>query len=359
MMRILIVSHPPLRAEFGAAQTALTLASALRDRGHDAVAWSPEPLPLGTRWWNIWQRQTRNIERFIGSHGPFDVIDTPAISASRRLNRYGRLVVRSIQPELRYLLFELRNDLLGQPSLRSLAHAALRFPRAAAILAGWRRASRILCLGSYELYWMRRFFPRWVSKLRFYISSPPPNERLALREVRRLRQSGPEGEGIRFLWIGRWTEHKGIRRLVSWIMERAATSPSDTVTLAGCGSMATQDLSPEWLRSGRVRLVPSFSRAELPALLASHNAGLFTSTVEGWGLNLNEMLESGMPVFATETGGVADLRPFFPESLRLFPPPIRLEPWPPLEDLEVNGYFAHFDWAAIAKSYEEDILEVP
>lgn len=40
-----------------------------------------------------------------------------------------------------------------------------------------------------------------------------------------------------------------------------------------------------------------------------YDAGLFTSEAEGWGLSLNEMLESDMPVFATEVGGVRDLRP--------------------------------------------------
>ncbi|HEX9945110.1 MAG TPA: glycosyltransferase family 4 protein [Thermoanaerobaculia bacterium] len=355
-MRILVVSHPPLTAEFGAAQTALTLAAALRARGHDALAWSPEPLPPGTRWWNLWRGQAAGIERYAADHGPFDVIDTPAITASRELARHGRIVVRSIQPELRYLLFDLRNDLLRRPSLRALANAAVGVPRAAAILAGWRRASYILCLGNQELAWMRRRFSGWTSKLRSYVSAPPPGERPALMEVRRQRRAGAEGEGVRFLWIGRWAEHKGIRRLRRWLAERAASSPRDTVTLAGCGPAAERDLPPEWLRSGRVRLVPSFPRSDLPGLLASHDAGLFTSSVEGWGLSLNEMLESGMPVFATEAGAVADLRPFFPESLRPFPPPARIEPWPAREDLAANGYLARFNWDTIARSYEEALL---
>ena len=105
--------------------------------------------------------------------------------------------------------------------------------------------------------------------------------------------------------------------------------------------------------------MPTFARAELPDLLVSHDAGIFTSNVEGWGLSLNEMLEAGLPVFATETGGVADLRPFFPQSLRPFPPPLRIEPWPQPEDLEANGYYARFDWAAVAKTYEEAVLAPP
>src|SRR5690606_25128535 len=40
-MRILIVSHPPLRGELGAAQMAIGLAEGLRELGHEALAWSP------------------------------------------------------------------------------------------------------------------------------------------------------------------------------------------------------------------------------------------------------------------------------------------------------------------------------
>lgn len=353
-MRILIVSHPPLTADLGSAQTALTLAAALRDRGHDAIAWSPEPLPPGARWWNIWQWQARGVERFVAQHGPFDLIDTPAISASRRLARHGRIVVRSIQPELLYLLSDFRDPRVWR-SLWTFAYVAVGVRRAAAILAGWRRASLILCLGTHELNWMHRRFPSWTPKLACYVSAPPPDERPALLAVRRQRQASPEGKGLRFLWMGRWAAHKGTKRLVDWIAERAAAAPCDTITLAGCGHAAEQDLQLDWLRSGRVRLVPSFSRAELPALLAAHDAGLFTSDIEGWGLSLNEMLESGMPVYATEAGGVTDLRPFFPGRLLPFPPAERPGPLP---DLAANGYLERFSWPAIARSWEEQVRAV-
>jgi glycosyltransferase involved in cell wall biosynthesis len=356
-MRILVVSHPRLDAELGSAQIALALAASLRARGHDAFAWSPEPLPPGSRWWNYWRRQTLGVERFAAAEGPFDVIDTPAISASRELARHGRLVVRSVQPELLYLWQNVRSDLGRRwvPSPRSLVHAAIASRQARAILAGWSRAHRILCLGTIELAWMRRRFPRWSAKLGSYVCAPFPGEQTLLAEVRRRRPPGPPDGGIRFLWIGRWAPHKGTRRLARWIAERAAASPRDTFTLAGCGPAAERDLPRGWL-PGRLRLVPSFPRAALPALLADHDAGVFTSTVEGWGLSLNEMLESGLPVFATEAGAVADLRPFFPRSLRSFPPPARLAPGPDREDLEANGYLARFDWDAIARSYEEAVL---
>lgn len=350
-MRILLVSHPPLAAELGAAQIALQLAAALRARGHDAIAASPEPLPPGTRWWNLWRRQIQGIERLVREAGPFDVIDTPAISASARLARSGRIVVRSIQPELLYLATGIRSDVAYRPSPRALANAALGLPRAAAILGGWRRASRILCLGSRELDWMRRRFPRWRPKLGLLVCALPLPERAALAAVRCGRPpfSGP---GIRFLWIGRWSAQKGTARLLGWMRRRLAAHPRDSVTIAGCGPAA------EGLRSAQVRVIPEFPRAELPGLLAEHDAGLFTSDLEGWGLSLNEMLEAGLPLFATEAGGVADLRPFFPGRLLPFPPPDRdaltALPLPP--DLAANGYFERFSWARIAEDYERQVF---
>jgi glycosyltransferase involved in cell wall biosynthesis len=357
-MRILLVSHPPLAAELGAAQVALNLAAALRGRGHEATAWSPEPLPPDGWGWSRWLRQARAIEEFAASHGPFDLIETPAITASGRLARLGRIVVRSVQPELRYLSLDIRNDLARHPSPRAAANALLGIPRTASIVAGWRRASLILCQGSDERAWMRRRFPRWTGKLGLYVCALPPDEREVLAEVRRRRRSGAGAPGTRFLWIGRWSSQKGIHRLLRFLRERIASHPGDAFTVAGCGPAAERDLPPEWLSTGRVRVLPAFTRAELPGLLAGHDAGLFTSDVEGWGLSLNEMLEAGLTVFATGAGAVADLRPYFPASLRPFPPPAAVVPGP-LEDLQANGYAARFSWPEIARSWEEQVLRGP
>jgi glycosyltransferase involved in cell wall biosynthesis len=278
------------------------------------------------------------------------VIEVPAISASARLARQGRIVVRSVQPELLYLAAGIRSDVAHRPTPRALANAALGAPRAAAILGGWRRASRILCQGTLELDWMRRRFPRWRGKLGLWVCALPPVERAALAAVRQRRKT-PSGPGVRFLWIGRWSAQKGTARLLRWMHARLAAHPRDSVTIAGCGPAA------EGLRSDRVRVIPEFSRAGLPGLLAEHDAGLFTSSVEGWGLSLNEMLEAGLPVFATEAGGVVDLRPFFPGRLLPFPPPADpLAGLPPPPDLQVNGYLDRFSWARVAEDYERQAL---
>jgi hypothetical protein len=143
-------------------------------------------------------------------------------------------------------------------------------------------------------------------------------------------------------------------RLLRFLGERAARHPDDTFTLAGCGPGAERDLPAHLLREGRVRLVPSFPRSDLPALLAAHDAGLFTSEVEGWGLSLNEMLEAGLTVYATPAGGVADLRPFWGGRLQPFPPPAR--PVESLPEPDLGAYLSFFSWPEIARRYEEEVL---
>lgn len=355
-MRVLLVSHPPLLPELGAAQTALNLAAALRARGHDAVAWSPEPLPGGARWWNIWSWQRRLLEEHLAASPPFDVVDCPAVSISARVAAAAPTVARSVQPDLRYIGEELRTRLGRLPrGGAKLPFEALQAARIrAAILAGWRRAQAIACLGSHELAWMARRLPWTCDRLRLYVVAPGAAEQAKLAAVRARRAARPGG-AVRYLWIGRWVPHKGVGRLLRFLAERAAARPGDRFTIAGCGPDAARDCPPDLVASGRVRLVPSFPRADLPELLASHDVGLFTSSVEGWAMTLNEMLESGMPVYATEAGGVADLRPFFPRSLRPFPPPTTPEP-SPRDEAAPSGYYETFTWDRIARRYDEEIL---
>jgi glycosyltransferase involved in cell wall biosynthesis len=360
-VRILVVCHPPLSPRFGAAQAALNLAAALAERGHDAQAWSPEPLPAGTRWWSRWRRQRQALERFLERAGPFDVIDAPAISLSPRVARAGLAVARSVQPELLYLGNELRAQLRpgsGTSLPRVLAHAAAGSLAGAANLAGWRRARLIYCLGNHEVAWMRRRFAFWSGKLRRWVVAPSAADQAAFAKVRR-RPTVPSGNpgGVRFLWLGRWASHKGTGRLVDFLRERAARRPLDTFTLAGVGPEAARDCPEALVDSGQIRIVPSYRRDELPGLLAAHDAGLFTSDVEGWGLTLNEMLESGLPVYATPAGGVDDLRPFWGDRLQPFPPPLDAVP-PARPAPEPAEYLAELTWPAIARRYEEDLLAV-
>jgi glycosyltransferase involved in cell wall biosynthesis len=352
-MRILMVTFCPLRPEFGAGQMALNLAAALRERGHDVVCWWPGEPPRGLRWWKHMAWRRRELAAFVLREGPFGVIDAPPVAISARVARLARVVARSIQPELRYLWVESRTSLgyLLQRPVRVVAGLGQAAYAAVQVVLGWHRAQAILCLGSLELDWMRRRFPWLRPKLHVYYDALNEEERKQLAILRTSRQA-PNGLGTRFLWIGRWTPHKGTPQLVRFLRGWLPAHPHDAVTIAGFGAGAERDVPKELVDTGRVRLVPSFSRAQLFELLRTHDAGLFTSTVEGWGLSLNEMLESGMPVYATEAGGVPDLRPHAAELLLPFPlPPDRGNARGSAPE-GAAGLPDAFTWKAIAVAYE-------
>ncbi|MGQ0507680.1 MAG: glycosyltransferase family 4 protein [Myxococcaceae bacterium] len=347
-MRILVATYAPLTPETGAGQVALNLGEGLRAQGHDVEVWSTAPTPPG-KWWEglLYMRRAlaRKVSEGLQGSGraqsrggapssghAFDLIDAPAPLITAAVRRAGRRVIaRSVQPDLLYAF----SSMTARPTASQLAYSS---SLSAMALEGWHRADRLACLGSLELAWMKRHIP-WIGRKAFFYMhglSAPDSE--AIRSVRESRtRSG--GRGVRYLWMGRWVRQKGTERLTAFLQERLR--PEDTVTLAGCGEVL--GLSARWT----VR--PQFHRAELPALLAAHDVGLFTSTVEGWGLSLNEMLESGLTVYATEAGGVADLRPYFPQQLRSFPPPIPVILSERLDDL--TAYDDSFNWNAIAREY--------
>jgi len=355
-LRLLLVSYPPLSSELGAAQLALSLAAALRERGHEVETWSPEPLPAHSRWYDRWLWQRRRLEEHLARSEPFDAIDAPPIAVSRRVARAAPVIARSVQPDLSYLWCELRAEARRwPPSPRLPLHAAFDLVLSIAVIRGWHRARRVLALGSHERRWLSARFPWLRSKLGHYLCAPSPETRDTLAAVRRTRRR-PEGRGVRFLWIGRWAPHKGTRALVRFLRARAASYPDDRFTIAGCGSDAGSDLPESLVAAGRLRLVPTFTRDELPALLAEHDLGLFTSEAEGWGLSISEMIESGMPVAATRTGAVEDLEPLAPDAFLPFPPPrdLSLDDLPVVGDLEL--YLSKIRWPEIARRYEEELL---
>ena len=356
-MRILIVSFVPLSHQFGAAQLAMHLAEGLRSRGHQAETWAPEAPPAGLSGWRHTAWRRLQLERHIEQTGPFDRVDLPPIALDRRIARRAATVVRSVQPDWLYFRAEwagrrpLRNG-----ALRAAFHFAYGLAQQRAPRRGLLLADQILCLGSTERDALAQRHPRLREKLAFYVVAPTEAEQCALAAIRAARRTGEaRGRGRRFLWIGRWAAHKGTEALVDFLLRRRRERPEDSCTIAGCGPEALRDLPRELVESGCVRVVPAFDRPELGPLLANHDAGLFTSLAEGWGLSLNEMLESGLPVYATEAGGVADLRPYFPNALRPFPPPMEVES-APSDDPEARGYFRRFCWERIAEEYERVLL---
>jgi glycosyltransferase involved in cell wall biosynthesis len=354
-LRILIITHSPLAAEFGAGQVAINLAEALRAQGHHVTLWSPHPIPsLTTPWRDLQSIQLVRsmLDAFIETQEPFDVIDCFSVFITKRVAQSALVVARSVQPEILYILSKL--NYRTKSHLKKIVLLPLRYLLAIGyvflLLQGWRRANYILCLGRLELEWMKKWFPWWRGKLTCYVNTLSTTDQLELAKIRLLREKY-QGKSIRFLWIGRWVAQKGISKLLEFIVKRVASHPQDTFTIAGCGTGAEKDCPSELIESGKLKIIPSFERSQLYFLLSNHDVGLFTSNIEGWGLVLNEMLESGMPIFATPTGGVPDLKPLFGENLKLFPPTSELT----LDTITMSEfrdeYYQIFSWQSIAKSY--------
>ena len=345
-MRILIATHAPLDRKYGAAQTAMNLADALRKKGADVEVWSPQPVPASVRSWDHFSHMRRALRSHIAGNGSFDVLDAPAFLIPSRLDARLRVIARSVQPDLRYVWCDLTaGPWFKRISPRRIVAAVFGLQWCIRVMAGWRRADAILCLGSDERRWMERRFPRWRHKLGAYHSAPDAADRIALMELRQGRRAGP---GRRYLWIGRWVHHKGIDALLEFIRTVARGDAESTFTIAGCGDAARQAVPQALLTAGRVRIVEDFDRAQLMQLLRDHDVGLFTSIVEGWGLSLHEMLESGLPVYATATGAAIDLAPHFEHQLFPFPP---REPAPAVPPEMSERYLDEFSWDRIATDY--------
>lgn len=335
---------------------ALNLGEAFRRLGHDVETWSPL-LPDTVPWWRRRLVMRRSLAAHLAGAPPFDCVDCPEVLITRAVRqRSPRLIARSVQPALQYLWHD-RPGLDASP--RNLVRACLTIVdhvgSAQAALLGWHRADRILCLGSLEEEWMVARFPRWQGKIGHYLNALAPSDQAALAAVRRLRGGRRTAETARFLWIGRLSAHKGVEEMVAFVRARAVLRPAELFTIAGFGPDSPPPGLGAMAVTGRIELIPRFPRAEMPALVARHNAGLFTSRVEGWGLVLNEMLEGGLTVFAAEAGGVRDLRGFFESTLRPFPPP---HDWKPPMQAPAEPSAAYLDecsWDGIARRYLESL----
>ncbi|MFM5994083.1 MAG: glycosyltransferase family 4 protein [Dolichospermum sp.] len=339
---------------------AINLAAALRLQGHDVTLWSPHPMPNLNRWWEHLQTiqlMRLKLDAFLDTQEPFDIIDCFGVLITKKVAKSALVVARSVQPDILYILYGLLNPqqkglkkilLLPFDCFFGLANIFL-------LLQGWSRSNYILCLGSLELEWMNKWFPWWRGKLLFYLNALSEDEQIELTKIR-LNRHQKDGVGIKFIWIGRWAAHKGIKELVEFILKRAVSNTEDIFTIAGCGTMAEKYFPPELIKSDKLKIIPSFERSELFSLLANHDVGLFTSKVEGWGLVLNEMLESGMPVFATKAGGVCDLYPFF-ETLMSFPVPPQFIPKFLSSSEKLELYYSSFSWQRVAEIYTSQIYK--
>lgn len=356
-MKLILGSTVPLDTRLGAAQTCISLAESIRELGHDVKIFEPPSRVDRYPWMFHLRARRQEFARFVRQHEPVDLIDSVSWMMSPALrSSASNLVVRSIQPDLAYLSYGASPG--SSFSLRRLPVQLHDWDVRRLIELGWRSASRILALGTAELSAMTASHPQLAPRLKTYFAAPSTEDRRLYRLVAAGRKSHRTAIGqARILWIGRWARHKGTALLIEFLRTFLPGNPGTRVTLAGTGSAALPELDQAWLKSGQIKVIARFERSELAGILAAHDAGIFTSGVEGWGLSIQEMLESGMPVYATRAGACQDLEGWFPNQLRVFPP--RADEALPAQDTEATfaRYAEYFDWAAIAERYLRDAVD--
>lgn len=319
--------------------------------------WAASGRENAVPWWMDIRDKRRQLFEYLRRIDSFDAIDTLSWAMSPQLRR-GKpiLVVRNVQPDLAYL--RAASSVPVRPALRRAAHALHEWDTRRLILKGWHSADLIFALGALDAREMAIAYPALANRLRSYCIAPDRDERVAFRRVAERRiGKWVSVSAAKFLWIGRWSDHKGPDVLLRFAETFLADNPRSSLTVAGGGPESTCAVRELGLPENRLRTIEQFDRTDLPAMLEQHDVGLFTSHVEGWGLSLQEMLESGMPVFATRAGAVEDLAPWFKSQLQPFPPRTGVELPPPIDAQAFKRYSDRFSWKGIAARYLDQIQE--
>jgi glycosyltransferase involved in cell wall biosynthesis len=105
---------------------------------------------------------------------------------------------------------------------------------------------------------------------------------------------------VRFLFVGQLIPRKGVAEL----LEAFSQLPEGELYVAGDGPL--RDLVTQTGESGRVTYLGHVDRSELQQLYADADVLMLPSRYEVWGLVINEALEHGLPVIATQAVGAVD-----------------------------------------------------
>ena len=190
-MRVLLAVLSPLNVELGASQIALNLANALRNLGIEAVVWSPYPIHERMPWWRQLSWMRGRLNEFVDQNGPFDIVDVLPAAVTSAIGKDRVIVARSVQPDLLYLWNSTRFGKAHRRIgfVRWFIEAFFNLYLALLVVYGWCLATRILCLGSIEFEWMRKWFPWWCRKLSVYVCAIAEDEREALKHIRQARRA--------------------------------------------------------------------------------------------------------------------------------------------------------------------------
>lgn len=175
---------------------------------------------------------------------------------------------------------------------------AVLLPYGAAIVAGKRQFSYVRLLG----FRRRRVLPGYDG-----VSV----ERIRAQAARPLAPEGLPFADRPFTYVGRFIEKKNLERLLEGyaLYVAAAGAGARRLQLVGAGPLESQlrRRAEQLGVAGSVDFLGFRTSTEVSGLLADSLALLLVSTVEQWGLVVNEALAVGLPVIVSHPVGARDL----------------------------------------------------
>jgi glycosyltransferase involved in cell wall biosynthesis len=307
-VRILLVGDYPRDPRLGSAKVFLKLQDELRGLGHTCDVLLADD--LGALPHNPYVRQTFGpvaafaaVRRMFRERGPYDVIDAASaeglwIGLARRRGWFRGTAVVARSNGLEHLNYQRMLDdhdagLLYKPWTRRLFHPAVRLTQVA---MSARVADRLLLLNEVD----RDFAvnQRWKHAEEIDVVAHGVSSEFLAEPGGR---SPARGAGL--LFCGSWTDVKGVSYLATafstLVQERCATR----LTILG-GGVPRETILSSFSAEARlhVAVIDRVPEEEVMAAYRTHDALVWPSTYEGFGMVVVEAMSQRLPVIATPVG---------------------------------------------------------
>lgn len=244
------------------------------------------PCPAGGHYPEYARRQTEALRAAL----PTGRIEASVVHAHVGFMA-GEVAIRLARPGARIVVTEHATFLprvFRQPGARR---------RYAAMLD---RADAVLCVGRHLRDQLAEYFPDHASKLAI-VPNAIDFDRFAVRPA-------PPAEPLRWIYLGRLMEHKGVLTLIDAFAAIAGEDPRVTLTLAGSGPAEDQvdRRIAELGLSDRITRRPPVPPDEVAALMHDHDLLVHASRRETFGMTVIEAVATGTPVLVARSEGPAE-----------------------------------------------------
>lgn len=307
-MRILLVGDYPPDPRLGSAKVYFKLREEFQRLGHsvelvlgDRLGQSPRNRLL--RWAVSPILAARAVLKACPRLEGIDVIDAASaeglwLGLGRRFSARGRpaLVARSHGLEhlnYRRMLEDHRAGIVPKPWYRRRYYPMVRLSqvRAAAALS-----DRLILLNQGDRDYVKAH--NWLPEERVDVIAHGVSERFMMPPI---KPDPMRGSG--FLFCGTWDATKGVHYLARGFERFREQGGKTALTIVGGGWPSALILGT-FAQSTHpyIRVVDRLNEDELMGMYRTHDALLFTSTYEGFGMVVPEAMSQGLPVIGTSQG---------------------------------------------------------